>query len=119
RRQEPQRARHARGDVVLDLVDLLLARLAVVDPHEAAERAAERRQARSAAHRIAAADEHARPERGHLDALQQLDAHAALADAGGPGDERRARRAVLDQLGVDALEERDLLVAADRRRGAA
>ena len=118
-REEAQRAREPRRDVGADLVDLVLRRIAVVHAHQRAEGAAERREAAAAAHRIAAAEEHLRAARRELEPLHQLGSHAALADAGGAGDERGARRPVLDQLGEDALEQGDFLLAADRGRDAA
>src|SRR5512132_1737532 len=101
-----------------DLVDLVLRRVAVVYAHQRAQGTAERGEAAAPAHGIAAAEEHLGAARGELEALHQLGSHAALADAGGAGDERGARGAVLDELGEDALEEGDLFFAADRGRDA-
>ena len=118
RREEAQGAREPRRHVGADLVDLVLRRIAVVHAHERAQGPPERREAPAAAHRIAATEQHFRATRGELEPLHQLGSDAALADPGGAGDERGARRAVLHELGEDALEQGDFFLAAHRRRRA-
>jgi len=71
-REEPHVARHERGDVALDLLDLLVRLFAVVDADEGAEGAAEGREAGSAAHGVAPADEDGGAGGRHFEALHEL-----------------------------------------------
>lgn len=115
--QEAQRLREPEVHVLLHLADLLVGALTVVDAHPRAERAAEAREARALAHRIAPHDQHLGRQAARLEAREQLVADAALADPGGTRDDRGARRALVEQLLVDADEQRELLVAAHGGRG--
>src|SRR5258707_134205 len=77
------------------------------------------RSASARAHRIAVAEPDLDGIAGGAEVAGQLLAQPRLAGAGGRGDEHGARRGVLDRVGDDALEQRDLALAADERRRAA